>query len=119
MRKVLGGLVLLVFAVGFYTLRHDRASATVKAEMLRLTEDLDLSPDQHESTRQMVELHHEGVFRDATDIARDRGEMFDERLYQEELFRRMIDKAREDGDAELSERLSNQRNHIKLIVREE
>ena len=119
MRKTIAGVVLLAFAVGFYTFRQDRASAAIKAEMLRLVDDLDLSPDQHSSIRQLVELHHDGVFRDATDIARDRGETFDEKLYQDELFRRMIDQARDDGDVELAKRLSNQRNHIKLIVREE
>jgi hypothetical protein len=119
MRKLLAGVVILAFAIGFYAYRHGGASANIKIEMLRLVDDLKLSPEQHEAGRRMVELHHEAVFQNATDISRDRGRKFDARLYQEELFRRMIDQARQDGDADLANRLSAQRNDIQLVVTEQ
>ena len=119
MRKLLAGIVIVAFAIGFYAYRQGGASANVKSEMLRLVDDLHLSPEQHEAARRMVELHHEAVFNDATDISRDRGRKFDTRLYQEEFFRRMIDQARQDGDADLADRLSAQRNDIQLVVTEQ
>ncbi len=119
MRKLLAGIVIVAFAIGFYTYRQGGASVNVKTEMLRLVDDLNLSPGQHETTRRMVELHHEAVYGDALDISRDRGRKFDVKLYQEELFRRMIDQARQDGDADLADRLSAQRNDIQLVVTEQ
>lgn len=119
MRKLFAGVVLVAFAVGFYAYRQGGASVKVKSEMLRLVDDLKLSPEQHEAARRMVELHHEAVYGDALDISRDRGRKFDASLYQEEFFRRMIDQARQDGDAELADRLSAQRNDIRLVVTEQ
>ncbi|MEK7711083.1 MAG: hypothetical protein AAB341_04225 [Planctomycetota bacterium] len=119
MRKLLAGVVIVAFAIGFYAYRHGGASTKVKSEMLRLVDDLNLSPEQHEAARRMVELHHEAAYGDALDISRDRGQKFDARLYQEVLFRRIIDQARQDGDADLADRLSAQRNDIQLVVTEQ
>jgi hypothetical protein len=119
MRKLLAGAVIVAFAIGFYAYRHGGASANIKSEMLRLVDDLNLSPEQHEAASRMVELHHEAVYGDALDISRDRGKKFDAGLYQEEFFRRMIDQARQDGDADLADRLSAQRHDIQLVVTEQ
>jgi hypothetical protein len=118
-RKLLAGIVIVAFAIGFYAYRHGGASTNVKSEMLRLVDDLNLSAEQHEAARRMVEFHHEAVYGDAMDISRDRGRKFDAGLYQEEFFRRMIDQARQDGDADFADRLSAQRNDIKLVVTEQ
>ena len=118
MRKLLVGVVLVAFAIGFYSYRLGGAGTEIKLEMLRLADDLDLTPQQHDAVRRMVEFHHDAVFKDSVDISRDRGQRFDARLYQEELFRRMIEQAAHDGDSELSDRLFAQRNAIQLVVTE-
>jgi hypothetical protein len=85
--------------------------------MLRLANDLELTPPQLNRVRGMVELMHNSVFAQALDLSRARGRKFDATLYQEEMFTRMIDRAKGD-DPDLAERLSTQQKHHELVVSE-
>ena len=117
MRKVLALVTIAVFAAGFYSYFRDRESLKIKREMLALVGDLELTPEQANVARNMVESLHTAVFARALDISRDRGRKFDARAYQDEMFARMIDRAKAD-DVDLAERLSTQQKHHDLVVSE-
>ena len=117
MRKVLAVVTVVVFAVGIYSYFRDRESLKIKSEMLRLVDDLDLTPPQRDRARGMVETHHLSVFARALNLSRERGHKFDAKLYQDEMFARMIEQSRSD-DPDLAERLSTQQRHHELIVSE-
>ena len=116
MRKLLAVVTIAVVTVGTYTYSRDRESLKIKNEMLRLVDDLELSPQQRDRARGMVESAHNSVFASALDLSRERGHKFDARLYQEEMFASMIAQARNE-DADLAERLSTQHHHD-LVVSE-
>jgi hypothetical protein len=117
MRKMLAAVTVVVFAVGIYSYFRDRESLKIKNEMLRLVDDLDLSSQQRDRARGMVELAHNSVFAQSLDLSRERGRKFDAKLYQEEMFSRMIAQALSE-DADLAERLSTQQRHHDLVVNE-
>lgn len=117
MRKILAVVTVAVFAVGIYSYFRDRESLKIKKEMLRLVGDLDLTNDQRARARGMVESLHVSVFARSLDISRDRGKKFDAKAYQDEMFARMIERAK-TADADLAERLSTQQRHHELVVSE-
>jgi len=117
MRKVLAIITLAVFAVGIYATIRDRQSRNVKSEMLRLVGDLDLTPQQHDRVRGMVETEHDFIFDRALDLSRHRGHKFDAKEYQDEMFARLIERAKGE-DPDLAERLSTQQKHHELVVSE-
>jgi hypothetical protein len=117
MRKLLAVVTVAVFAVGIYSYFRDRESLKIKTEMLRLVDDLDVSPKQRDRVRGIVESAHNSVFERALDLSRERGHKFDAKLYQDEMFARMIELARSE-DADLAERLSTQQRHHELVVSE-
>ena len=117
MRKVLAVVTVAVFAVGIYSYLRDRESLKIRSEMLRLANDLELTPPQLNRVRGMVESMHNSVFARALDLSRERGRKFDAKLYQEEMFARMIERAKVE-DADLAERLSTQQKHHELVVSE-
>lgn len=117
MRKVLAVVTVVVFAVGIYSYIRDRESLKVRSEMLRMMNDFELSAPQLNRVRAMVESMHNSVFAHALDLSRDRGRKFDVKLYQDEMFARMIERARAD-DPDLAERLSTQQKHHELVVSE-
>lgn len=117
MRKVLAIVTVAVFAVGIYSYFRDRESLKIKSEMLKLVDELDLATQQRDRARGMVESLHASVFARSLDLSRDRGKKFDARAYQDEMFARMIERARVE-DADLAERLSTQQRHHELMVSE-
>ena len=118
MRKLIGGLCVVVFAVVFYNYYRGDASGRVKAEMLRLVDDMELSAGEKAETSRLVEAHHGQAFDHAIHINRELGRKFDEKSYYDDLFTRMMDQARGDGHAELAEKLSQQKNNHSLEVTE-
>ncbi len=117
MRKALAVVTVVVFAVGIYSSFRDRESLKIRGEMLRLMNDLDLTPPQLSRVRGMVESMHNSAFARALDLSRDRGRKFDAKLYQDEMFARMIERAKSE-DPNLAERLSTQQTHHELVVSE-
>lgn len=117
MRRALAVITVAVFSMGIYSYFRDHESAKIKSEMLRLVNDLDLTPGHLNQVRNMVEMLHDSAFADALDISRDRGQKFDARLYQDEMFARMIAQTR-GPDPDLAERLSTQQRHHELVVSE-
>lgn len=117
MRKALAVVTVAVFTVGIYTYFRDRESLKIKKEMLALVGDLELTPDQHNRARNMVESFHNDVFAHAMDLSKAQGHKFDARAYQDEMFARMIARAREQ-DPVFAERLSTQQKHHDLLVQE-
>lgn len=118
MRKALAVVTVAVVAMGIYSLIRDRESLEIKREMLRLVNDLDLTPPQRGRVRLLVEAEHVAAFRRSMDISRSRGDRFDAKLYQEEMFTRLIAHIRDD-DPLLAERLSEQQKYHALVVREQ
>lgn len=118
MRKLLGGLCVVVFAVVFYNFYRGDASGRVKAEMLRLVDDMELSTGERAEIKQLVEAHHDQAFDHALHFNRERGRKFDEKSYYDELFTRIVDQARGDGHAELADKLSRQKDNHYLEVTE-
>jgi len=118
MRKILAIVTVAVFAVGFYSYFRDRESLKIKKEMIRLVGDMDLTPSQQDRSRGMVEALHNAVFVHALDLSRDRGKKFDAKAYQDEMFARMIERAKTE-DPELAERLATQQKHHELVVSEQ
>jgi len=118
MRKLLGGLCVVVFAVVIYNYYRGDASGRVKAEMLRLVDDMELSAGESAETKRLVEGHHEQVFDHALHVNRELGGKFDEKSYYDELFTRMVDQARDDGHAELAQKLALQKDDHSLEVTE-
>lgn len=117
MRKLLAVVTVAVVGVGVYAWLRDRESVKIRGEMLRLVNDLELTPSQLSMTRGMVESMHNDVFARALDLSRDRGRKFDSKLYYEEMFARMIERAK-TADPDLAERLSTQQPHHELVVHE-
>jgi len=118
MRKLLGGLCVVVFAVVFYNYYRSEASGRVKAQMLRLVDDMELSAGERAETKRLVETCHVLAFDAALHINRELGRKFDEKSYYDELFTRMVDQARGDGHAELAQKLSQQKDLHSLEVTE-
>ena len=118
MRKILAIITVAVFAVGFYSYYRDRESLKIKKEMIRLVGDMELTPAQEDRSRGMVESLHVSVFGHALDLSRDRGKKFDAKAYQDEMFARMIERAKSE-DPDLAEQLSTQQKHHELIVSEQ
>ena len=117
MRKLLAVITVGVFAVGVFSVIRDRESLKVKSEMLNLVDDLELTSAQRARVRMLVEAEHGAVFGMALDPSRSRGDKFDAKKYQDEMFRRIIAHTRLD-EPELAEKLSAQQPHHELIVSE-
>ena len=118
MRRLLGGLCVVVFAVAFYNHYRGDASGRVKAEMLKLVDDMELSAGERTETKRLVEACHGQAFDYALDVNRKLGRKFDEKSYYDQLFTRMVDQARGDGHAELAQKLTQQKDSHSLDVTE-
>jgi len=117
MKKVLAIITVGVFAVGLYSVIRDRESLKVKDGMLKLVDDLELTVPQRARVRLLVEAEHVAVFDKSLDLSKSRGAKFDAKLYQDEIFSRIIAHTRSD-EPELAEKLSMQQRHHELVVRE-
>ena len=118
MRKFLAIAVLFAFAVLFWMYHRDSQSRNVRAEMIRLVDDMDLSVSWREETRQLVRQHHKPAFDKALDVSRGIGEKFDAAVYQNEVFDRVIEQLRGEGQFDLADKLSDLRKYHRLVVTE-
>ncbi len=118
MRKLLAGLGLVVFAVVFYNYYGGDSSKRVRTEMLRLVGDMELSDAERAEAQRLVETFHDATYQNSLDIGRKVGSKFDEKSYYDELFARMTDQARSDGNSELAQKLSAQKDLHSLHVTE-
>ena len=94
------------------------ASRRIKAEMLGVIEDMNLPSEWQEEATWLVEAAHKEAFDSALDVTRKLGRKFDERIYYNEVFDLIINRAREDGQPQLAERLANERSSFLLHVTE-
>ncbi len=111
-------VIVAAAAVGFYAFRHQGSSDNVKSQMRGVIGDMDLPPAWHEEALLLLEAAHEKAFTKALDVTRKHGRKFDVDVYYQEVFDLMIAWAREDGKAELADRLDNDRTSFILRVRE-
>lgn len=118
MRKVIGILMLLAAAVAVYFYYQQRVSEPVKQELMRIADDMDLSPAWTADLKNMIEQFHDGAFRKALDVSKELGRKFDEKLYYDEIFRRIIDSANQQGKTEFAAKLAEEKEFHSLAVTE-
>ena len=121
-RNILRWLISLVvvIAVGltFYAKLREDASRRVKAEMLAIIKDMNLPPEWHDEAVWLVEAAHKEAFDKALDVTKKLGRKFDERVYYNEIFDLIVNRAREDGKTQLADRLADERSRFLLHVTE-
>ncbi len=121
-RNILRWLISLVvvIAVGltFYAKLREDASRRIKTEMVGVIEDMSLPPDWHEEATWLVEAAHKEAFDKALDVTKKLGRKFDERVYYNEIFDLIVNRAREDGKTQLADRLAGERSRFLLHVTE-
>jgi len=121
-RNILRWLISLgvVVAVGitFYTHRRQDASRRIKAQMVGVIEDMSLPRDWREEATWLVEAAHKEAFDKALNISKKLGRKFDERVYYNEIFDLIVNRAREDSKTQLADRLADERSRFLMHVTE-
>ncbi len=118
MRKLIGLAVVVAAGVGFYLYRHGGASERVKAEMLLLVDDMHLSSQWRDETKSLIERFHDEAFAAALDVTKKLGGKFDEKLYYDDVFKRVITVARGQGLTGLADALEEQESLFSIVVSE-
>ena len=109
---------VIIAAAAFYSYREKDAAAGVKAEVREIIMEMDLMPAWEDAALKLVDVAHPQAFQSALDVTRELGRKFDETVYYDELFDRVIAFAREDGKHDLADSLDRQRRHFQLTVTE-
>ena len=110
-------VILVAAAVVFLSRRHD-AAAEVKREFLAILQEIKLPEDWRTTAEQYVHAAHEKAFNKALDVTKAMGKKFDEKIYYDDLFDRIIAWAKEDGKTELADRLGIARKNYTFHVTE-
>lgn len=111
-------VVVLAVGVIFYVHRREDASRRIKAEMLGIIEDMSLPSEWQEEASWLVEAAHKEAFDSALDVTKKLGRKFDECVYYNKVFDLIINRAREDGQTQLADRLASERSSFLLHVTE-
>lgn len=104
--------VLAGIAVWTYTYLYDRASDTVKAEVLLVVDEMFDSPENRTTVRRFVEVAHADAFEQALDIRRQHGAKFDGPLYFRLVFDSVIARARSEGMTRMADTIEREREHF-------
>lgn len=118
LRWLISLVVVVAVGVTFYTKLREDASRRIKTEMVGVIEDMSLPRDWHEEATWLVEAAHKEAFDKALDVTKKLGRKFDERVYYNEIFDLIINRAREDGKTRLADRLADERSRFLLHVTE-
>ncbi len=118
-RWLLSVAVLAGVAVGGYAYLYGRASDTVKAEVLKVvdemfesTETSKLAVPDRTAMRRYIEAAHADAFEQALDVKRQHGRKFDGPLYFRLVFDSVIARARAEGRARLADTIEREREHF-------
>ncbi len=110
--------ILVFSAIGFGLYQHFRSEASerVKAGIVRFLDQTPLSQGDREVTTRLISEVHEEAFDEALNISRTSGAKFDNERYVDEIFARIVERAREEGLTELATTLKEV--HSNITIRE-
>lgn len=117
-RNILMLLVLVAVGVGYWTYRHDAASKYIKIEMLAIVDDMDLTPVGRDDVKQLIARFHAGLFDRALDVGKRHGRKFDDTFYYDEMYRKVVEQLRTDGDDALADKVDRLKGEFSLAVTE-
>jgi hypothetical protein len=104
-RKLVSIMILGVIIVVVYCVVREVVSRRILKESMKIAGQLSLTEEERAIVPGMIEEAHEEAFAQTFHITETVGERFEGEAYQRELFRRLIEEARNRGLFELAERL--------------
>lgn len=117
-RKILMLVLLVAAGVGYWTYRHDAASNYIKAEMLAIVDEMDLTPVGRADVKQLIVRFHAGLFDRALDVGKQHGRKFDDTFYYDEMYRQVVEQLRADGDDAFADKVDRLKGEFFLSVTE-
>lgn len=111
-------LLLVGVGVGVYIYLQEDASKSIKAEMARLIDDMEINPEWREEASVLFTACHEKAFEAALDVTQRLGKKFDSDTYYNKVLEMMQERAREDGNTLLADKLEEQKPLHTLKVTE-
>lgn len=99
-------------AWGAYVYLYDRASDTVKAEVLKVVDEMFDSTENRIAIRRFIENAHADAFAQALDLKREHGRKFDGPLYFRLVFDSVIARARAKGLTRLADTVERERKYF-------
>ena len=118
-RWLLSVSVIAIGSVVAYRHFKSKASERVRAEIVKLADDMQIPGASREHVRWMIEQAHEKAFSAALNIMNDTGKKFDETIYVETIFDELIRIARSEGNDDLADTIQEERAFIKFDVQEQ
>ena len=104
---------------GVYLYVHDRVSRQMLSEALKLTDELDLSPQERAALPDLIKQAHAKAFDKSLHVTADVGKRFDGKTYMEELFAEMTRGAREQGLDDLADKIAEIKSSVTFHVVDE
>lgn len=114
MAKLIGVVIVLAAIVGGYFFVQSSYSGGVKDQVLSLVNKMDLTDNQRDSVRDMVDEFHEAALDKAGGQV---GAKLDADLYLDSLFDAMVEKVRSRDERELADKLVKERSLVSITVR--
>lgn len=111
-RWLLSVAVLAGVSAGGYAYLYGRASDTVKAEVLKIVDEMFDSTENRIAMRRFIENAHADAFARALDVKREHGRKFDGPLYFRSVFDSVIASARAEGLTRLADTVEREREHF-------
>ena len=119
LRWLLSVAVIAVGSAVAYRHLSAQASERVRAEIVKLADDMQIPDASREHVRWMIKQAHEKAFPAALNILNDTGKKFDDARYVNTIFDEIIRIAREEGNDTLADIIQKERAYIKLHVDEQ
>ena len=118
MRRLLSLILCVAAAGGVYLYMRESNSARIKREVLKATDEMNLSSDQRADVRRYIDAEHETAYRNALNLANDIGGQFDSQGYFDELFAAVVDRARSEGSNDLADKVAEEKSGLSFTVTE-
>ncbi len=109
-------VVLTAVALGTYSYLYRRVSDRVRAEVLRIADDMTTSSEDRDVVRRLLAEAHDPAFERALDLTKARGRQFDGEQYFSEVLDRVVAGARAEGLDALADSVDRQRQHFTFTV---
>lgn len=117
-RWLISVVVLGIFALVAYNYLYSKASDGMRAEVLKIVDEMALESQWRPEVRRLIEEAHEEAFAAALNIREQLGRKFDAKRYIDELFDRVVAYAREEGRDRLADTVERERHAFSLDVSE-
>lgn len=121
-KRIVAGLltfvVLTTAALVTYRILRERASDKIKNDILRVADDMTLSPVDRAEAKRLIAAAHEGAFDDALHLTGPKGSKFDGERYINGLFERVVAQARSEGRGDLADTIERERANFSFDITE-